>query len=237
VGVVYEADICAREPRFFGLDGSEMLVRSKSYIFKLRLNLSGAFNIYNALCACAACTAVGVTPKECKTALGVMPPPCGRLQIIKGSPTVIIDYAHTPVAMESVIKTVKSAKKTGQKLFCVFGCGGERDKSKRPVMGKIAEENADGVILTEDNSRSEDASKITEDILRGITDRSRICVIPKRREAIETAILTAPRDSIILILGKGGEKYNIDRDGYHSFDDEAVARAAMKKLSEDEGEK
>ena len=153
----------------------------------------------------------------------------GRFEIIRSDIYAIIDYAHTSVAFENVLKTVNSIKKSWQKVITVFGCGGERDKSKRPEMGRIAEKYSSHVIVTEDNSRSEPTSKIIEDILSGMTDLAKRTVITSREDAIRHAILSASVDDIVLILGKGHEKYLITNTGIRDYNEREIIRSAFEK--------
>jgi UDP-N-acetylmuramoyl-L-alanyl-D-glutamate--2,6-diaminopimelate ligase len=129
-----------------------------------------------------------------------------------------VDYAHTPDALENILSTVSKSRNEGQKLTVLFGCGGDRDTTKRPVMGKIAVDMADFAIITSDNPRTEDPDKIIEDILAGIPkEKNNYKVIADRREAIAYAVKNAVPDEIILIAGKGHENYEIRKDGKHPF--------------------
>ncbi len=132
-----------------------------------------------------------------------------------------VDYAHTPYAMERVLRSVCKYN-MGKRVTAVFGCGGDRDRSKRPEMGRIASMYADRVIVTGDNPRTEDPMAIIGDILSGISDKGNVTVIPDRRKAIETAVHTAEKDEIILLLGKGHEEYEIDKNGKHSFSERDI---------------
>ena len=231
VGIIFDADVRAKEPVLLGFRGSRFFYRAEKFMFRMNLPLVGAYNIYNALFATAAVAALGVRPCVAKEAVrGVKAPP-GRFNIFRSDVTVISDYAHTPEALENVLKTANSCKNQGQKLITVFGCGGERDKSKRPLMGRIAEELSDVVVITEDNSRSEKTESIINDILCGINDKSKAAVIPKRSEAIEIAAASAAPGDIILVLGKGAEKYNIDQSGAHPFDETKLIKKALAARS------
>ncbi len=237
VGVLWDADVMAKEPHSLGFSGSSYLYRAKDFIFRMNLPLVGAYNIYNSLCAISAAHALGARPCIAKRALKKMKSPEGRFEIINDDVMVIIDYAHTPEALENVLKTINSCKNAGQKLFCVFGCGGDRDKDKRPLMGEVAEKNSDFVVVTEDNSRGEVREKIITDILSGISDKSRSAAIPSREDAIECAVLDAPVGAVIAVLGKGAERYNIDKDGVHPFDErEIIKNALLKRKGEGKNE-
>lgn len=229
VGALFDADISAFKPHSLGMAGSQFLVRGPGYIFRMKLPLTGMYNVYNALCAIAAAVSLGIPPKTCKSALTKMKAPRGRFETYLSDVTVILDYAHTPSALENVLKTVNSLKEVGQNVITVIGCGGNRDKSKRPLMGAVAEKHSDTVILTEDNSRDEPTEEILRDITSGFEDPARAVVIPSRTDAIEAAILTAVEGSIILIVGKGAECYNVDKDGYHPFDERVIVNVALEK--------
>jgi UDP-N-acetylmuramoyl-L-alanyl-D-glutamate--2,6-diaminopimelate ligase len=138
--------------------------------------------------------------------------------------TVVIDYAHTPLAFENILKLLNTAKNTGQKLTVVFGCGGERDVLKRPKMGKIAENLADRIIITEDNSRGESFNKIRDDILEGIKNKDKCTVIEERETAIRHAIRTSIDGEIVAIIGKGHERYITNQDGLRYFNEPEIVR-------------
>ena len=177
--------------------------------------------------ACAAC--FGVSPSVIATALGSLWGIAGRIERVKlGTVTdfsVFIDYAHTPDALSNLLMSAQRIKRRGQRIVLVFGCGGDRDKRKRPVMGKIAEELADFCVVTSDNSRSEDPKTIINDILAGMSGENHI-VIPERARAIEYAIREACEGDIILLAGKGHEEYEIVRDGKHPFSEKKLAKQA-----------
>ena len=138
-------------------------------------------------------------------------------------------YLPYAVAIVNVLKTLNSTKKQGQKLITLFGCGGERDREKRPKMAKIAEELSDFIIVTTDNSRGEPVAEIISDILDGFTETGTRKVITSRKNAIKNAILTASPGDIVAIIGKGHERYNIDKNGYHHFDERAIIREALSE--------
>ena len=234
-GILFDADVRAREPKLLGFEGSSFIYRAKNFLFKMHLPLVGAYNIYNALAAVCAATALGVKPCVARRALQKMKPPAGRFETYRDRITVITDYAHTPEAFENILKTIISCKNQWQKLITVFGCGGDRDKTKRPLMGKIAERLSDAVVITEDNSRSESKEDIANDILRGVEDKSKTALILSRKEAIESAIMTADDGDIIAILGKGAERYNIGKNGISPFDERIIIEDALRKRNGDKG--
>ena len=142
-------------------------------------------------------------------------------------PVVIVDYAHTPDALENVLETLKALKKNDQKLICVFGAGGDRDPKKRPEMAKAAEKHADVIYVTSDNPRFEDPDLIIKDILAGFADTSEIKVNADRRSSIIEAIQDAGNNDIVLIAGKGHEDYQDVRGVKHHLDDREVAQEAL----------
>jgi len=170
---------------------------------------------------------MNVPPKTIKSALEKTSSIDGRFEIIKDDVTVIIDYAHTPYALEMLLKTAKLLKKAEQKITLVFGCGGERDPSKRPLMAEAAEKNADRIIVTNDNPRGEDENKIISDILSGFKEK-RHGVIINRKEAIEYAIIKAGKNDIVIVAGKGHEKYIKDKSGTHHFDEKTIIKNSLK---------
>ena len=140
---------------------------------------------------------------------------------------VLIDYAHTPDALENLLRTAKDLKKSKGRIVLLFGCGGDRDKSKRAVMGKIASSLADFVIVTSDNSRSEKPESIIGDILSGIDPTKPYKVIPSRAEAIAYAIKTAEAGDLILLAGKGHEEYEITQEGRKPFFEKQIVQTAF----------
>lgn len=217
-----------------GVDGVEYLLNSVSAIFKITSPIPGIFTVSNTLLAAGAALEMGASPSCIRIALASMRGIDGRLQRVKichgADFSVFIDYAHTPDALENLLRTARNARMSGQRIVLLFGCGGDRDRSKRSVMGRIASSMADLVIVTADNSRSERTEDITAQILSGIVWDSCSCVvIPDRREAIEYAISNALSGDIILLAGKGHEKYEINEKGVFPFDEEALAKEFAEK--------
>jgi len=201
----------------------------KSYL--VRLPSIGSFNVYNSLAALAATSAIGIEVRHGVLALAQAPAVPGRLQPVPGQRQfrVFVDYAHTPDALLNVLKTCRELKPA--RLIVVFGCGGNRDRTKRPKMGAVADEYADFSIVTNDNPRKEKPVAIIEEITGAMT-AGRYEVIVDRREAIITAIqIAGPRD-IILIAGKGHENYQEFADHTIPFDDAAIAAAAVGSKGE-----
>ena len=185
------------------------------------LPLIGDFNIANALAAGAAAWALGMEAADVAARLSSMPQVPGRLEILHERPTVLRDYAHTPDALERALAAVRPFTKGA--LTVVFGCGGDRDRGKRPEMGRIAEAGADHAIVTSDNPRTEDPERILDDIEAGMA-RGNHERIEDRREAIARAIARAGEGDVILLAGKGHETYQIRGTVKHSFDERAIVR-------------
>ncbi|MBO6044422.1 MAG: UDP-N-acetylmuramoyl-L-alanyl-D-glutamate--2,6-diaminopimelate ligase [Bacteroidales bacterium] len=187
--------------------------------------LIGQHNAYNLLAIYSAALAVGATQEEALLSLSRLESAKGRLENIRGPRGIsaIIDYAHTPDAMENVLKTLRDIEPAKQ-LICLFGCGGDRDKTKRPEMAKVAEEYADRIIVTSDNSRTERTEDIMEDIRKGFTPagQAKAIFIADRKEAIRTAILTAEEGATILLAGKGHETYQIIGREKRHFDEKEI---------------
>ena len=191
---------------------------------ELQSALIGAFNVSNLLLVMATLLALGYDLSELLRSAHKLTGVCGRMEMLHAphKPTVIVDYAHTPDALE---KALQAARLHCQgKLWCIFGCGGDRDSGKRPLMAKIAEQLADKVIATDDNPRTEDHTQIMADILKGFMHPQAVQVIHQREEAIATAIQSAVENDVILIAGKGHEDYQIIGKTKHHFSDQEVAR-------------
>ena len=204
------------EPRREGGEGTE-----------LSLRLRGAFNAMNALAAFAAGRALQIPRASIVAGIERVASVPGRLEPVDaGQPfQVLVDYAHTPDALERALEAVRAFRPA--RVLCVFGCGGDRDKGKRPLMGAVAARLADQVILTSDNPRSEDPLAILREIEEGISGAKNVRTIPDRAEAIAAAIeAAAPRDAL-LIAGKGHETYQILGSKTLPFDDREVALAAL----------
>ncbi|AXF77254.1 UDP-N-acetylmuramoyl-L-alanyl-D-glutamate--2,6-diaminopimelate ligase [Erwinia tracheiphila] len=171
--------------------------------------LMGAFNVSNLLIALGTLLALGY-PLASLVATGQqLQPVTGRMEVFaaSGKPTVVVDYAHTPDALEKALAAAR-LHCTG-KLWCVFGCGGDRDKGKRPLMGAVAEQFSDVVVITDDNPRSEDPAAIVADVLTGLLDAGLTRVIPGRAQAVTHAVMQAKEGDIVLVAGKGHEDYQI----------------------------
>ena len=225
LGIIERGDSYCTDIEYIGLDGSQYYYRDEKRIFKITTSLPGCFNIYNSAIAMSALIELGVPVSRGKSELSIISSICGRLEVIHTYPTVIIDYAHTPLAIENALKVIASQLILGQRLFVVFGCGGDRDKSKRSLMGSVASKYADIIYLTEDNSRSESTKSIIDDILSGITHREKVYTILSRREAIIAALSEARENDVVAIIGKGHERYIIDKNGYRSFSEPEIIKS------------
>lgn len=229
VSINEKSDITAKNIELTNYKASKYTFESQNECFDIKLNFGGVYNIYNSLLAIAAAIELGINPYIIKAAFASLLKIDGRLEVIEDDITVIIDYAHTSKAFMEVAKNVYSAKNNGQKLFIVFGCGGNRDSEKRPLMAKYAEAFSDFVIITSDNSRNESEKNIIRDILSGFKIPKKHRVISSREKAITEAITGANDGDIVLIIGKGHERYNIDKRGYHEFDEKEIIKKALLK--------
>jgi UDP-N-acetylmuramoyl-L-alanyl-D-glutamate--2,6-diaminopimelate ligase len=225
-GMGVRADFRAANYRMeFGGTSYQLDARGKSYL--VRLPLIGRFNVANSMAALAAANALGLNLREAVLSLGKSPQVPGRLEMVpaKRQFQVFVDYAHTPDALLNVLKTLRQLEPG--RLIAVFGCGGDRDRQKRPLMGRVADQNADYSIITSDNPRKEDPNAIISEIEKGFGS-DRYEKVAERAEAIARAIaLAQPRD-IILIAGKGHETYQEFADHTVPFDDIQVARRAIE---------
>ena len=195
--------------------------------------LIGSHNAYNLLAIYSAAVCLGADPTETLVALSKLESAPGRLENHRGPKdlAVVIDYAHTPDALENVLVTLRDIARQRQ-LICLFGCGGDRDKTKRPEMAQIAEKLADRLVITSDNPRTEDPDAIIEDIKAGLSPEgmAKTLVISNRREAIRTAILTAPAGATILLAGKGHETYQIIGHEKTHFDEKEIVEETFKLI-------
>ncbi|HEV7594910.1 MAG TPA: UDP-N-acetylmuramoyl-L-alanyl-D-glutamate--2,6-diaminopimelate ligase [Gemmatimonadaceae bacterium] len=215
-----KADIRAEGVRYTPR-GSEWKLVTPRGSGEVALPLIGDVNVENALAASAAAYALGHNPKAIAEGLRTVPQVSGRLEIISTRPTVLRDYAHTPDALERTLRTARAF--TQGKLIVVFGCGGERDKGKRPIMGEIAERGADCAIVTSDNPRTEDPDAIIDDIEAGMRDKGHERVTD-RLAAIQRALDLAEDGDIVLLAGKGHETYQIRGTTSYPFDEKEIVK-------------
>tara|TARA_B100001115_G_scaffold168618_1_gene148593 strand:- start:270 stop:1490 length:1221 start_codon:yes stop_codon:yes gene_type:complete len=197
--------------------------------------LIGRFNAYNLLTVFAVARLLGQDKLQILSALSDLKSVDGRFQYVKGEqgPTAIVDYAHTPDALENVLSTINSIKKHQSKLYTVLGCGGGRDATKRPLMAAIASRLSDQIILTSDNPRNENPEAILEDMKKGLNDeqKNKALSISDRREAIKLAIKLADVKDIVLLAGKGHEKYQEIKGVKHDFDDYQIASEFLNQIN------
>ena len=214
------------------LTGLQMNVNDQEVHFRM----IGEFNAYNLLSVFGAAICMGEDKQEVLRCLSVLTGAEGRFDYIisaKSRVIAIVDYAHTPDALLNVLATIKKLKKGYEQIITVVGCGGDRDKTKRPVMAEVACEHSNRVVLTSDNPRSEDPVQIIKDMEKGVNAAAkRKCIsIVDRKEAIKTAISLAKDDDIILVAGKGHEKYQEIKGVRNHFDDKEVVREMFELLS------
>jgi UDP-N-acetylmuramoyl-L-alanyl-D-glutamate--2,6-diaminopimelate ligase len=215
--------------------GASFTVRGPHGDLPLDLKITGIFNVYNVLAAVGAALAEGIDTQTIKQALEEFTAVPGRFELVDaGQPyTVIVDYAHTPDGLENILRTARQF--AIRRIIVVFGCGGDRDRTKRPIMGRLAMDYGDIVIATSDNPRSEDPAAILADIEAGLKEKQTAAkgyeIIADRRQAIARALGLARPDDIVVIAGKGHETYQILKDRTIDFDDRAVAREIIGEMN------
>lgn len=219
------------------LKGLALTVETPFGTTRIQSSLLGRFNASNLLACLGVLLAQGVSLADASNALEQIRPAAGRMQCLGGGdkPLVVVDYAHTPDALEKVLMTLREAMPQGSRLYCVFGCGGDRDTGKRPLMGEIACRLADSVVITSDNPRSEAPKAIIQDIVAGVsgvpgTGNANYSIESDRAAAISDAIDMAHSSDVILIAGKGHENYQeIMGERYHFDDVEHASKALVRK--------
>jgi UDP-N-acetylmuramoyl-L-alanyl-D-glutamate--2,6-diaminopimelate ligase len=196
--------------------------------------LIGSFNAYNLLAVYGAAIALGEDKLEVLTALSSLAAPSGRFDYVRSAKLItgIVDYAHTPDALENVLRTIRDIRQGNERIITVVGCGGDRDKTKRPVMAELAARMSDKAILTSDNPRTEDPERILDDMQAGLSLEQKIHTlrISDRAEAIRAACLLAQPGDIILVAGKGHETYQDIAGVKHPFDDKAELLKNLESL-------
>ncbi len=214
------------------LKGSRFTVVTPDEEFEIKTKLIGLFSVYNALAAISLAIQEGIKSTIIKSALEKVEGVAGRFEQVDCGQdfTVIVDYAHTPDGLENILKTGRQVVEN--RLITVFGCGGDRDRTKRPQMGKIAAQYSDFCIVTSDNPRSEEPEAIIEDIVPGLNaiENCHYAKIVDRHDAIEHAIRLARKGDLVIIAGKGHETYQLVKDKVLDFDDRQVAREILKGL-------
>lgn len=213
-----------------GLSGIEYMFCCKDTVFSVNSKMIGKNALYNTLTAAVVALHQGISPEVIAKGIETFKGVKGRFEIVcsgRGVPVCIIDYAHTPDSFEKVLIQTRALMKHGSELFLVFGCGGERDKLKRSVMGSMAEKYADKVIVSDDNPRGEDPAKIIKEILAGMKLPGKAWVINDREAALNYAVRMSSCRDVILILGKGHEEYIIDKCGKRPFYERRIIRKAV----------
>mgnify|MGYP003575057519 CR=1 FL=1 len=226
-GIDNEADFYARNIHMTSAGTTfEIVIKEKSY--PINIQLIGKFSIYNVLASIATAFVSEIPISDIIDSIESVRGVDGRFELVSAGQdfTVIVDYAHTPDSLENVLKTIQSFAK--KRIFVIVGCGGDRDKTKRPLMAEIASRYATDPIFTSDNPRSEDPIAILRDMEEGVSSKNYI-TIPDRKEAMETAINQAAEGDVILIAGKGHETYQIIGSKVYDFDDRVVAREAIEE--------
>lgn len=213
----------------FNLNGTEFKIEYKDNVYSLKTKLIGRFNAYNATAAFAAGVMLGLKPESVAASIESTPQVPGRFEVIsRGEKKVIIDYSHTADSLEQALQALNEIRKDDRKIYTVFGCGGDRDKFKRPVMGEIAERLSDIVCVTSDNPRTEDPFDIIEDIKKGFKGND-YKEIEDREEAIKSAVCNSEPNAVILIAGKGHETYQEINGVRHHFSDKEKAEEYLEK--------
>lgn len=213
---------------------SQYTVNYKGESYPVSMNTTGLFNVYNTLAAIGACLQEGISMEAIDTALKTFSSVPGRFELIEEGQdfAVVVDYAHTPDGLQNILETAKAIKEN--RIIIVFGCGGDRDATKRPIMGRIAAKYGDKIYVTSDNPRTEDPVQIVKDVEVGVKEALRdgtsYEVIVDRREAINHAIHDAKAGDIVIIAGKGHENYQILKNETIHFDDREEARKALKEI-------
>ncbi|HEY9717125.1 MAG TPA: UDP-N-acetylmuramoyl-L-alanyl-D-glutamate--2,6-diaminopimelate ligase [Trichormus sp.] len=232
-GFNQDAD-CAVVDAKFDFRGTKLSLKTPKGPLELSLRLNGQFNVYNTMAAILISLAEGVDLDTCKRALQEFGGVSGRFEVVgtdhstdADEPLCIVDYAHTPDGLENVLKAARALVPPAGRLIAVFGCGGDRDSSKRPQMGEIAEKLADDLVVTSDNPRSEDPDQIIADIVSGIKRMRGVRVEADRATAIKMAVEEASDKDVILVAGKGHETYQILRDRTIDFDDRIQVKQAL----------
>ena len=201
---------------------------------ELWTRLIGDFNAYNVSAICGAAILLGAPRGEVLRIVSTLGAVAGRFEYVRsrGGLTAIVDYAHTPDALKNVLGTLNRLRRSGQKITTVVGCGGDRDRTKRPIMARVAAEGSDRLILTGDNPRSEDPQDILSEMYAGLDDdaRRKTLSIVERREAIKAAVMLADKDDLILVAGKGHECYQIIGKEKRHFDDRETLQEVFAEL-------
>ena len=210
------------------VEGMELRIDNK----EVWVQFLGRFNAYNLLTVYGAAVVLGFEKEEVLAHLSMLRPVSGRFETVlaEDGTTAVVDFAHTPDALENIINTIDELRQGGQRLLVVCGCGGDRDRTKRPVMGGMAAKRADIAIFTSDNPRTEDPEQILREMEAGVESGDKYLKITDRGEAIKTAVMLAEPRDIILLAGKGHEDYQIIGTEKHHFNDKEVVREWFTKF-------
>ena len=233
IGIRAAADMYANDIEVNERGCDFKITMNKKFAIDIELHLSGIFNVYNSLIAAAMCSAIGICPNEIKRGLEAVKNVPGRIEVLETDTNyrVILDYAHAPAALESIIIAVRETAKA--RVIALFGCGGDRDQEKRPIMGEIGGRMADYCILTSDNPRSEDPDVILAEVERGIKmTKGEYIVIENRRAAIKHALTIAQPNDVIILAGKGHETYQEIKGVKHPFDEKVVVAELLLEMQE-----
>lgn len=212
-------------------EGVRYRLLSASISLSVCCPVPGVFTVPNSMLAIASALRLGISAEICRQALAGFAGAAGRMERVPlpgADFSVLIDYAHTPDALEKLLLSVRQIRRRGQRILLLFGCGGDRDRTKRRRMGQIASALADFLIITSDNSRTEDPDAIIEEIIGGIDREKPYTVLPDRGEAIRYAVSVAEHGDILLLAGKGHEQYEINQTGRHPFNERDSVLAAWK---------
>lgn len=231
-GINNRADIAALDI-FLSMDKSSFILKTPKGSARICTSLIGRHNVSNILASAAGAIAIGLELDVIKRGIESFTSVPGRLEVVKSGRgfKVFVDYAHTQDALYNVLSLLKEVKEKGR-IITVFGCGGNRDRTKRPLMGNVACSLSDTVIVTSDNPRFEEPGKIISDIEAGIKGKfSNYSLVKDRREAIDKALKSASKDDIVVIAGKGHEKYQVIKDRVIPFDDCEIARSILKEIT------
>ena len=228
-GVKHNADVIAKDIEF-SMNGAEFTLATKDGEYPVNLHMNGMFSVYNVLAAVTTAIALGIDVETSLKALQNVKGVAGRFEVVVKKPLVIVDYAHTPDGLENVLNSAREITPKDGRLICLFGCGGDRDATKRPKMGAIAEKIADKIVITSDNPRSEDPQQIITDIIAGLKSvaAEKVTVEPDRGKAIELLKTIANNNDVVVIAGKGHEDYQILKDRTIHFDDREQARKVFE---------
>lgn len=222
------AYLCALNVKERNTDGVDYTLRESGNLFPVCLQVNGRFQARNSLGAIGAAMLAGIPVQTAIRALASLERVEGRMEVFRADDVcVIVDYAHTAAALENLLQYARRMCTQGE-VICIFGCGGQRDKEKRPQMARVAEKYADRVIVTSDNSREENLSSILRDIMSGFQKTQGHTVISDREHAVRQAIRTANPHDVIVVAGKGRETYQVDRNTIRGYDERKIVSDALK---------